>query len=146
MNTCFPGSPAGGVVVLADLPIDDWRMTSFGADANNPAVAGDTADQDGDGLVNMLEYGLGIDPHALSPAGMTTASGPGPLYQLTYRRAIAATDVAFAVEWSADLADWNGAGVTEQVLASDGMTETVQASVSLPGASRCFMRLRVTRQ
>jgi poly(3-hydroxybutyrate) depolymerase len=44
------------------VPIEAWRSAHFGASAINPAIAGDAADPDGDGINNLLEYTNGTDP------------------------------------------------------------------------------------
>ena len=41
-----------------------WQQERFGVDADDPLVAGATADPDGDGLANLLEYALGGDPRS----------------------------------------------------------------------------------
>ncbi|MFD0893583.1 DUF1349 domain-containing protein [Luteolibacter ambystomatis] len=56
------GATVNGTVTIADLPVDAWKKTKFGASANDPAVAGDLADPDHDGVSNLLEYALGTDP------------------------------------------------------------------------------------
>ena len=42
--------------------IEDWRQANFGASARNPAVAGDDADPDGDGVSNLEEFLAGTNP------------------------------------------------------------------------------------
>ena len=49
-------------LTIADKPYDDWRFAKFGADANDPAIAGDTADPDGDGQDNLREFIAGTEP------------------------------------------------------------------------------------
>ncbi|BCU78329.1 hypothetical protein llg_30440 [Luteolibacter sp. LG18] len=56
------GATVSGTVTIADLPVDAWKKTKFGASANDPLVAGDAADPDHDGVSNLMEYGLGTDP------------------------------------------------------------------------------------
>jgi hypothetical protein len=46
------------------IPIDAWRAVHFGASQINPEIAGDSADPDGDGANNLLEYTNGTDPLA----------------------------------------------------------------------------------
>ena len=40
----------------------DWRKNKFGADADNPLIAGPNADPDHDGIANALEYAFNLDP------------------------------------------------------------------------------------
>lgn len=40
-----------------------WQQTNFGPQASNPAIAGPTADPDGDGTVNEAEMHLGLNPN-----------------------------------------------------------------------------------
>lgn len=56
------GAPVSGTVTIADLPVDAWRKSTFGASANDPAISSDAADPDHDGVSNLLEYALGADP------------------------------------------------------------------------------------
>lgn len=52
------------VVTVTATPLNDWRRNAFGAQAGNPAISGDLADPNANGLVNLLEYALGGDPLA----------------------------------------------------------------------------------
>lgn len=40
-----------------------WRDANFGANANNPSIAGPAADPDGDGVSNIAEQYLGLNPN-----------------------------------------------------------------------------------
>jgi hypothetical protein len=56
------------LTVTLDPPvvsIDAWRSAHFGASVTNPDIAGDSADPDGDGANNLLEYTNGTDPLAV---------------------------------------------------------------------------------
>lgn len=53
------GATISGQLTIHDSPVDRWRLTSFGANANNAAIVGNLADPDGDGIVNLSEYALG---------------------------------------------------------------------------------------
>ena len=44
------------------IPLEAWRLAHFGASQTNADIAGDTADPDGDGVNNLLEYTNGTDP------------------------------------------------------------------------------------
>jgi sugar lactone lactonase YvrE len=142
---------------------EDWRLGYFGLIANE-GVAADTADPDGDGLVNLVEYALGGNPLSASSApipavGMDAASGK---LELKFYRFTDRTDLTLTVEGADSLAGtWtglarssggdafvaliggiavfeSGTGVGRAVVAIDQSV----ASSSL----RRFLRLRVTRQ
>ncbi len=135
-----------------------WRETRFGPDAANPALAGDNADPDGNGVNNLLEYAFGLDPRAPAGTGVPppvpgrAAGGDGDHLTLTFTRLKAATDLVYTVEVAADLAHgpWqSGPAVTEQTAVVDGgATErvTVRDLAPVTGNPRRFLRLRVSRR
>lgn len=134
------------VTVTATSPISEWRTFQFGAQAGNPAIAGDSADPDQDGLTNLVEYALGLEAHDPGRNKLPDVETSSGQCHLIYTRRTSALDVTTQVEWSTHLATWSTAGVTEQVLATNDGIETVKASVTPPpGEPKCFMRVRVTR-
>ena len=134
------GAPASAAVTIADAPIQAWRLAEFGADANNPAIAGDFADPDGDGLANLIERGFGTNPLAFS-AGPTVAMDGGD-FVVTYRRNLAAPDITIAVLMSDNLTSWGDAGATEEILSDDGSTQVIAARVAAPAGPACFFTVR----
>ncbi len=137
-------------------PYNTWRLQHFtAAQLANPAVSGDLADPDGDGIPNLLEYALNLDPNAASAAGLPTAGqttvGGSQYLTLTYTRVIAATGITYQPQVSGDLSTWNGGpGYTAPVSTTnnpDGMTQTVvaQDAVAMTAGGRRFMRLQVSR-
>ena len=75
-----------GATVVRDVrlypnaPVEQWTLDQFGPNPN-PAIAGLTANPDGDGSVNLLEYALAHDPHVADTGGVTveevSAGGSG---------------------------------------------------------------------
>jgi hypothetical protein len=121
-----------------------WQLARFGTDADNPAIAGDAANPDHDGLANLLEYALGTDPKHPSPSPVTwETAGEAPALVITIPRNPDATDVTLEVESTSNLADpasWTTAGV-------EILTQTPGLLVvrdSQPGPHR-FFRLRASR-
>ena len=120
-----------------------WQIAEFEDDAQNPAIAGPTADPDHDGTENLLEYALGMDPNTPDTLPMTTdlvdVSGTDYL-RLTIPRNPAATDITFLVQTSGDLQAWS---------AIDTVIETDTPSLLIVrdaiGGSPRFIRLAVTR-
>jgi hypothetical protein len=124
-------------------PVQTWQFTQFGANASNPAIAGDLADPDGDGLKNLLEYALGSNPNTANGSGiipdMEFVNGTAYL-RLTIHKNPAATDVSFTVESGSDFTDWSSA----TTVIESGTANPLIVRDSLTG-SRRFMRLKVTR-
>jgi hypothetical protein len=124
----------------------DWKLLKFGT-VENSGNAADTADPDGDGLVNLAEYALGLNPGLFdSTPGVITLNGS--VLEYRYSRSMSARNsgVIYLAEWSDTLAsnDWSTANVTETILSTLGDREEVRASVAISGSKR-FMRLRIFR-
>jgi lysophospholipase L1-like esterase len=117
-----------------------WRAAAFGsAAASGTGSAADSADPDGDGLPNLLEYALDLDP--LQPGGVATQSalqltGATPTLSLTFNRA--RPDLTYVVEASNDLVSWNLIATNPGTV---GQSVTVEDSA--PASPRRFLRLRV---
>lgn len=113
-----------------------------------------TADQDGDGMSNLLEYALDSNPIIDSsqdlPSGTTElieVDGVIDRYlTLTFQRNLAASELNFIVELSANLAGWSDTAM--QVSSSDNgdgtATEVWRAPLPLTNHTSQFVRLRVT--
>jgi uncharacterized delta-60 repeat protein len=125
---------------------ENWRLIQFGTTVATGNAA-DTADPDGDGVPNLIEFAVGSDPkHGNSSPGQIVHIG-GNL-EFTYQRADAALldGVSFIVEWSDTLQQnaWSSIGVSEIVLSDDGTLQQVKAVVPDGGNGSRFVRLRVT--
>jgi hypothetical protein len=94
-----------------------WKSTHFGANANNPAIAGDNADPDQDGIPNILEYALGTDPNSPDPKTPLVGTIISNRFQLHFNRNTSATDLTYTAEtgplltgpWS-NLVTFSGSG------------------------------------
>ncbi len=132
----------------AALTVDYWREIPAGTyahwAADHPIASSPTADSDGDGYANLLEYALGLDPTAVD-SGVTPLTVDDESLCLDYTRPRAVTDVTYQVEWAdaIDSGDWSNAGVTQQILNDDGMRRVVRVSLPRGAASHRFVRLRV---
>jgi hyaluronate lyase len=141
------GLSSGATVNVTVLtPVETWRQSNFGTTANTGQSA-DSADFDGDGLTNLLEYAFATDPKVSTSAPHSVALTVGTL-DFVYPKNKTATDVTYSVEWSDTLGnDWSTAGVGAPVVLGDNGT-TQQIKVSVPyteGVTRRFIRLKVTR-
>lgn len=141
----YAGGTGNDVTLAVEAsPIEQWRFTHFGSSQNGGSGL-DSADGDGDGVPNLLEYATGRNP-ALRDAAQYSVTLEEGTMEFLYTRSKAATDVIVTVEWSDTLGEtsWTSDGVTSSVIGEDGATQQVRALV--PGNSeRRFARLRVTR-
>jgi hypothetical protein len=132
---------------LAATGFNAWKQAQFGNSSTNPAVAGDLADPDTDGLCNLVEYGLGLNPwQANVPDPICSRITDGRLV-LTYTRPSAPpADLAYTHELSGALDVWSAATNVEITPNLDG-TETVRVTDSIPAsqAARRFLRLKISR-
>jgi len=142
------GTPSSGTVTIKDIVADDWRKQQFGGNANNSAIAGDYADPNNNGLANLVEYALGLNPTATGGAGLPLLDSTSREYSLTFTRNLNAPDITLSVEWSSTLApnSWSTNGVTLVPTPIDANLELIKASVpagSAPGQK--FLHIKVVR-
>lgn len=102
-----------------------------------PGLDGPLHDADFDGISNLLEYALGLDPMASDPASLPQAEISGGLLNYTYQRL--RSDVIYSVETTGDFTSWTAVGVDQGVPAQDGTT-----TASMPvSATPAFLHLKV---
>ena len=132
---------------IAPSAWQSWQAANFGAATNDPAIAGDSADSDRDGIPNLLEYAMKMNPNASDTVPQSAAKN-GNVLDFIYTKNKAATDVTFSVEWSDTLGnDWSTSGVSSHTVLSDnGVTQQIQVTVPAgAGVTKRFVRLKVTR-
>ncbi len=133
-------------VNVTGTPLQTWRQQYFGTAANS-GHASDTADTDGDGIANLLEYATKMNP-ALKDIVPQSATTNGSSLEFIYTKNKSATDVTYSVEWSDTLGnDWSTAGVSAPTILSDDGTAQ-QIRVTVPTGSevtRRFVHLKVMR-
>lgn len=123
-----------------------WRATHFGT-IESQGSAADLADPEGDGIPNLLEYALGLDPHAgnLNPAAIKLSQSG---VEYTYDRDGAAKQygMSYEVVWSDTLepGSWSASGVTQDVISEQGGIQKVKAVVPIGNGPKRFVRLRVS--
>jgi hypothetical protein len=129
-------------------PIEQWRTAHFGGNAGNPAIAGDLADPDRDGLSNLLEYGLDLDPLVPGPSGLVLDQetiGANQYLRLTATKNPAATDVTFSIEVTGTIglpASWTTNGTTVETNTST--TLQVRDNTAISSAAQRSIHLKVT--
>lgn len=141
-------------------PINQWRVAKFGSDATKNAIAGDNADPNGDGTLNFMAYGLGIEPLGAPNPGTNPSYGlDGSKITITFSHPVSATDITYIVEvadsaagawdrgssYSASTIISNTAFTTELSRSTAGGIETITVRDENPAASASrFIRLRIT--
>ncbi len=144
-------------VMLPRAELDIWRIESFGALANDPKIAGNSADPDGDGLPNLIEFVLGTQPNSVLPNSDSSAYRPtgrieGNRFIFSFRRSHASYSNDVFVETSADLVKWQRVAdgknnVAISLKPEPGLPAFDRVEVLLPlinsPASPLFLRLGV---
>ncbi len=129
------------ITVLSSDPLIAWRQTNFSTTADTGSAA-NLSDPDADGIVNLLEYALGLSPTVPSTAGLPAAQVSAGNLSFTYKRAVA-TGLTYTVQTTTDLttpASWNPAGVTQGTPDVNG---NVTATTPV-GTGPRYLRLSVT--
>lgn len=160
----FVHAPASEIAV--PNTIASWQAFRFGEEnitpANEAALWGANADPDHDGLPNLAEYAFNTLPDVADGAGVVTVTTSGGLLAISFPRNPLNTDLTYAVEVTGTLSadDWteiaasvggsvtaagpSGAAAVSESPEGAMQRVTVTDQASAAGASRRFMRLRLT--
>lgn len=111
----------------------------------NGLVAGQdapTQDPEADGIVNLLEYFLGLRPTVSDPAGLPTGSVEAGDFVFRFNRNKLVTGVSYEVLTSTDLVTWTSApAAVKESETTDLETFVVELPLTSP---RLFAKLEVT--
>ncbi|HUF61065.1 MAG TPA: M4 family metallopeptidase [Verrucomicrobiales bacterium] len=147
------GSPVSAQAVLIDN--DELLGETFASWAAGNGIAADdyTGDPDGDLLVHLIEYGLGLDPREADASDWVTVSiteaGGERYLTLDLRRARKASDLEYAVEVSPGLEPvrWASGAAAILVLEDSETRLRVRDQTPVtPGQPFRAMRLRVVKE
>jgi hypothetical protein len=148
--------PQGVVYTFADGgPYENWRAQFFtAAEIADPAISGDVADPDGDGVVNLVEFAFNLHPRVnviptLPRAFVQTFSGE-PYLHVEYTRRNPPADVQYLPQCSTNLFAWNGdpsnfttVGTSDN---GDGTSlVTLRKQSPLAAAVQTFVRIGILR-
>ncbi|WP_353566388.1 endo-beta-N-acetylglucosaminidase [Haloferula sargassicola] len=141
VTTLNPAGESTAATVASPAPeaFDAWTILAFDGSIDPALVAG-SADPDHDGLANLLEFVLQLDPLAPSTPDWTLQTDAAGV-SLTFRRPGDISGVQLAVEWSSDLAHWSTDGIQLQETVIDPATTEVRARLDDPGLDCCYLRI-----
>jgi uncharacterized repeat protein (TIGR03803 family) len=113
-----------------------WRQQYFGI-MTNTGDAHNDADPDRDGVVNLLEYGFGMNPTVHDPHLRPLPSYNGSVLIASFTQPLNVNDVTYSAESSTNLINWSPLADS-----GSGRAHTFTAPVS--SAGRDYMKLKVT--
>lgn len=120
-----------------------WRSANFTVgEAADDLISGPSADPDGDGLKNLVEYALGTAPKTANTSGQATVTVTSTEWVFTYTRPADRPDLTYTVQSSTNLSTWSTVNATRT---TTGTTETWQARVTVTAGQNAFFRLQVDR-
>ena len=155
---------------------DSWLLGNFSVgELVTESLISDAADPDKDGIPNLLEYALGLNPRALTSSGLPTArtdligasaqsestdsqiqlfstptvdlsSGKRYLAYTVDRSSGIRQDIDYIVEVSNDLINWNSGDPYTVTVLDTAETLEVYSATSLDDVPRQFMRLKIQRK
>jgi hypothetical protein len=134
------------LIAAAPTPWQEWRADHFTpTNLANLSLSGSTPDPDKDGIENLMEYALGLNPNTPAPLSqrITNDLDSNQYLRLTITKNPNATDVTYSVEASSDLTTWNTTEVL--ILQNTATVLQVRDTQAMSAANRRFMRLRVTQ-
>lgn len=137
---------SGTIKVASTLsPLENWREQNFNISTNTGDAAND-ADPDHDGLTNLVEYALDLDPNSAgtTATALITDITTGYLRSTVVKNPLA-TDLTYEVQVSSDLADWNSVEGTD-IVTEENTTNSliVRDSTPITAAPHRSIRLKVT--
>jgi len=146
---------------LSETAAQSFQLTISSSNANGFAswIAGypglsDTSalgDPDKDGIANIVEYYMGLQPDTHGSTGIVLSNGLAgspPTLSMIYSRSNGVSGVAGSVVWSSELgnpASWSTNGVVETAVDKGAYEEVTATVTNAPGESQKFLRLRVTQ-
>ena len=145
------GLSTQAVARIRDTSLARWKGARFThAELADPLISGDSADPDGDGLPNLLEYGLGLDPLVADSSGRRLRTLPGDDGRpwLRYVRSLEAEDAFFSIIKSTNLVSGTWSNTTGKLhcrhreTSADGTEEVIYVEPAVQ--TNAFYRLRIT--
>ena len=120
---------------------NSWIQEHFGVNEPSGRAAW-TADPDGDGLSNLMEYALGHGPADAADWSLPIAGSSAGRISLSFTPEIV-SGLSYIIEASSDLSTWEPTDITSNLMPRVPYTHTDPAIPSAAHARR-FLRLKIT--
>lgn len=101
LATSADSNVASATALSALSALQTWRQSYFGSSANSGSAA-NTADPDGDGIANLLEYALGTSPTAANGLPVTQGLDSSGRVTLTFTPVVDST-LTYAIQATTEL-------------------------------------------
>ena len=134
--------------VSDESPYDLWGQQHFTVqERTDPLVSGETADPDHDGIMNLVEFALLLDPRNPDREGLPQAGfvvDQDDLFvTLTFRKRQGVSGLSYRIDSSDDLENWRTQVVQEVLLTSDAEKDVVMVLLPVTSDERKFIRLSI---
>jgi hypothetical protein len=151
INLTIPSYSMSVIVFQKPQSFASWQALKFtSSELANSAISGPNADPDHDGVSNLMEYALGLEPKSFSASGLPVLGqqqvGGKNYLTLTFPKPRVIGDVQYTVLVSDDLATWHS-GASYAVRVDDGSTDTAvfRDMTAIGDTARHFMKLQVSQ-
>ena len=116
--------------------------TSWSASPATPGTPPESDDQDRDGIPELIEYALNLDPNTPDANLLPQPAVEGGNLTYSYPKDTSKTDISYQIEVSTDLQNW--IAVADSLVSVEGDIETRMATVPITGSEQ-YVRLKVTK-
>jgi hypothetical protein len=130
------------VTVTGEL-LTHWRNAHFTPAEITAGIAADLFDADNDGLVNLIEYGIGTDPRSTTSPLTAAMDATGHL-TLTLTRPKSLPDALYIGEATSDPTTWPTTIPVEIITDGDPQTIRITDPLGTLDSAQRFLRLRIS--
>jgi hypothetical protein len=133
------------IVRTKGTTFEAWRRLRFSTnDLANSTVSGADADPDGDGISNLAEYALGLEPNQSNSGSLKIVATVAGGVSVRYNRLAVLGDIQFSWQTSKDLVHWTLATPAHESVSTGHDPSMQQVEVSFVVAENArFFRLVV---
>ncbi|WP_265596007.1 fibronectin type III domain-containing protein [Verrucomicrobium sp. BvORR106] len=128
------------------ISYDEWMLATFGPEVPS-GLKGQSADADGDGVPNLIEYALGLTHGANDAANVPHAEVVDEHLTLVFKQRYLVGSLLYQPLISENLSSWSMDGLIIDIFppGTDGMqTVVVQDAEPISASDRKFIKLSVT--